>query len=54
MLLLIGVSNFFDTSALKLPASFVSRVIMPLQSTFGGLTNSMSGYLRRVKLRTNL
>lgn len=50
----IGIVNFTNIEVLKLPASVVSRVITPVQSVFSGLTNGISGYLRKLKLRSTL
>ena len=43
-----------DTPLLDAPESAVSSVVTPVQSFFSGLTESLFGYFRSLKLRANL
>lgn len=54
LLLLIGLSYFVDTSLLDVPAAVLSRVVAPVQNGFSGVTESLAGYFRRLKLRATL
>ncbi len=48
-------SQFFpDVAALSLPRSIVVRLVTPIQKTFASATDGVVGYLRKLKLRSNL
>ena len=48
-------SQFFpDLTFLEAPRRFVARVITPIQRTFATATDGIVGYLRKLKLRSNL
>ena len=48
-------SQFFpDLAFLEAPRRFVARVITPIQRTFATATDGIVGYLRKLKLRSNL
>ena len=54
VLAIMFMSNILDMGILKLPESFVSRVVTPVQSAFSTVTEGVAGYLRTLKLRANL
>ncbi|MGN0971338.1 MAG: rod shape-determining protein MreC [Aristaeellaceae bacterium] len=43
-----------DVSLLQAPEEAVSRAVTPVQSVFSNITESVAGYLRKLKLRANL
>lgn len=43
-----------DVSAFQVPENVVSNVITPVQSFFSGITESVFGYFRELKLRANI
>lgn len=43
-----------DVSILQAPEGFVSRLITPVQTVFADVTESVAGYLRTLKLRSNI
>lgn len=59
MLLMIGASNFLDTSSfpgslLKIPSDIVSQIITPTQNGFSWMSESVASYFRKLKLRSTL
>lgn len=54
VIIIMIASQFFDAAFLEAPRKLVARVITPIQSTFGNATNGVVGYLRKLKLRSNL
>lgn len=58
-LLTIGGSYFFNTdtfpgSLLKIPSDFISNLITPTQDGFSWMSESVSSYFRKLKLRATL
>ena len=43
-----------DTPALGQPESLISRIVTPVQSMFSGISESVAGYFRTLKIRANL
>ena len=43
-----------STPGLDKPESFISRVMTPIQSLFSGISESVAGYFRSMKLRDNI
>ncbi len=55
IIVMMIASQFYPEMALlDAPRKFVSRVITPVQSAFSSATDGVAGYLRRLKLRSNL
>ncbi|MBR4080465.1 MAG: rod shape-determining protein MreC [Clostridia bacterium] len=54
VILCMFLSNIVDLGFLKLPESFVARVVTPVQGAFSSVTEGVAGYLRTLKLRANL
>ncbi len=48
---LMTLSNFLDVPALKTPENVVGRVITPVQRFFSNITESVSSYVRMLKVR---
>lgn len=47
------LSQLFDTPILQVPRSIVARVVTPVQNAFAGGTDFVVDYLRKLKLRSN-
>lgn len=43
-----------DNPLLSAPETFIGKIIAPVQTAFAGVTDSVVGYLRQLKLRSNL
>jgi len=43
-----------DNPILSAPETFVGKIVAPVQTAFAGITDSVVGYLRQLKLRSNL
>jgi len=54
MVALMIVSNFVSHPILNIPRRIVTAVVTPVQRLFSGLTESVAGYLRTLKIRGNL
>jgi rod shape-determining protein MreC len=57
LLLVIGsmiASQFFNIPILDFPRRIIARVVTPIQEAFASGTDGIVGYLRRLKLRSNL
>ena len=54
MVALMVLSNFISHPLLALPRKMVTSIITPIQSAFTGVTDSVVGYLRTLKIRGNL
>ncbi|MBE5776176.1 MAG: rod shape-determining protein MreC [Clostridiales bacterium] len=48
------ISNFVDWPILQTPKTVITSVITPVQQAFSGLTESVAGYLRTLKVRGNI
>ncbi len=47
-------SQYFDIPLLSVPKTLVSKIITPVQAQFSAGTDGVVGYLRKLKLRSNL
>lgn len=54
MVALMVVSNFVSHPLLTVPRRMVTAVITPVQNFFSGITDSVAGYLRMLKIRGNI
>ena len=54
MVAVMIVSNFVSHPLLTIPRRVVTAVVTPVQRLFSGLTESVAGYLRTLKVRGNL
>ena len=54
MVAVMVVSNFVSHPLLNVPRRIVTTVITPVQRAFSGVTDSVAGYLRTLKIRGNL
>ncbi|MBE5787344.1 MAG: rod shape-determining protein MreC [Clostridiales bacterium] len=54
MVALMVLSNFVDHPLLALPRKMVTAVVTPVQKFFSDATDSVVGYLRRLKVRDNI
>ncbi|MBQ9265304.1 MAG: rod shape-determining protein MreC [Clostridia bacterium] len=54
MVALMVVSNFVAHPLLNVPRKAVTTMITPVQRFFSGLTDSVAGYLRTLKIRGNI
>ncbi len=51
---MVAAQFFPDIAALELPRELVVRLVTPVQKAFAGATDGIVGYLRKLKLRSNL
>ena len=60
VILLLTIASYIlhriapDYGFLGAPESLISRIVTPVQSLFSGLSESVAGYFRSMKLRANL
>ncbi|NLD84010.1 MAG: hypothetical protein GX637_07580 [Clostridiales bacterium] len=54
MVAVMVLSNFISHPLLNVPRRIVTSVITPVQRVFSGVTESVAGYLRTLKIRGNL
>ncbi len=57
LVLVIGVmvvSNFIDHPLLNMPREIISKAFSPVQEFFSGAANTVTGYFRTLKYRSNL
>ncbi|MEJ1730700.1 hypothetical protein SMA90_30710, partial [Escherichia coli] len=53
VIVVMVLSQLFDTPILKAPRELVARVVTPIQRTFATGTDFVVDYLRTLKLRSN-
>lgn len=54
IVMMVAAQFYPDIALLDAPRRFVARVITPVQTAFSSATDGVAGYLRRLKLRSNL